>query len=77
MYINYLYCRFYSGYMIYLFNFYLILESVCKCLNVFKLEYLGDDFVNFMIKEEMRMIKDIYRERRECVNNLDELFYVF
>lgn len=46
-------------------------ESARKRANAFKLELPGDDSVNSMTKEEMKMIKDIYRERRECVNNSD------
>lgn len=72
MYTNHSYCRFHSGYTIYLFNLYLTPESARKRSNAFKLEHPGDDSVNSMTKEKMRMIKDIYRERRECVNNSDE-----
>lgn len=69
MYTNHSYCRFHSGYTIYLFNLYLTPESARKRANAFKLKHPGDDSVNSMTKEKMRMIKDIYRERRECVNN--------
>lgn len=45
--------------------------SARKRANSFKLELPGDDSANSMIKEKMKMIKDIYRERRERVNNSD------
>lgn len=73
MYTNHSYCRFHSGYTTYLFNLYLTPESARKRANAFKLEHPGDYSVNSMTKEKMRMIKDIYRERRECVNNSDAI----
>lgn len=47
--------------------------SARKRASSFRLELPGDDSSSSMIKEKMKMIKDIYRERRECVNNSDAI----
>lgn len=45
--------------------------SARKRASSFKLELPGDDTVNTSIHEKIKIVKDIYRERKERVNNSD------